>query len=155
MEKYDRLARKFEKFLIKYEREDEWLIPTEDLLFEEFYYWSNMAEPVRDYWDACELMNRIHNKKLLERSMKYEENSIRRFLNSKNSELLQVQAASYLQKRKRFVDHEDNTILLYIDFKNAANLNDLSEEQEELLRHEFRIAKQDFDDGKYDYEDEE
>ena len=155
MNKYDRLARKFEKFLIKYEREDEWLTVEEDLLFEDFYYWSNMAEPVQDYWNACELVNRMHNKKLLERSMKYEENSIRRFLNSKNSELLQVQAASYLQKRERFVDHEDNTILLYIDFKDAANLNDLSKEQEELLRHEFRIAKQDFDNGKYDYEDEE
>ena len=114
-----------------------------------------IGEIVDNYWSVCELLNRAHNKRLLEKSMKYEENSIRRFLNSKNSELLQVQAASYLQKRERFVDHEGNAILLYIDFKDAANVKNLSDEQETFLRTEFKKAKKDFDNGKYDYEDEE
>lgn len=155
MNKYDRLTEKFEKFLEKNENENKWIEVESDWFFDDFYCLSGIGEIVEDYWAICELLNRAHNKKLLERSMKYEENSIRRFLNSKNSELLQVQAASYLQKRERYVDSESNTILLYIDFKDAANLNDLSEEQEELLRHEFRIAKQDFENGKYNYEDEE
>lgn len=155
MNKYDRLIEKFERFLGKNGNENEWIEVESDWFFDDFYCLSSIGEMVEDYWTICELLNRAHNKKLLERSMKYEENSIRRFLNSKNSELLQVQAASYLQKRSRYVDNENNAILLYIDFKDAANVKDLSDEQETFLRTEFKKAKRDFDSGKYDYEDEE
>lgn len=155
MNKYDKLIEKFERFLEKNENENEWIEVESDWFFDDFYCLSGIGEIVDDYWAICELLNRAHNKRLLERSMKYEENSIRRFLNSKNSELLQVQAASYLQKRSRYVDNENNAILLYIDFKDAANVKNLSDEQETFLRTEFKKAKKDFDNGKYDYEDEE
>lgn len=83
----------------------------------------------------------MHNNLLLIKELRNKKFCIKKLIESKDEYLLSIEIADYLIKRERNVDDEDNSIILYIDFKRWAGLEDLEVEQRNFLRSTLRKVK--------------
>lgn len=141
MKKHNRILRNFEKYLSEIGKENVYLSRSDENFFNDFYY-SGRSETVYDYNDSCDLILKMHNNLLLIKELRNKKFCIKKLIESKDEYLLSIEIADYLIKRERNVDNEDNAIILYIDFKRWAGLEDLEVEQRNFLRSTLRKVKQ-------------
>lgn len=93
-----------------------------------------------------------HNKKILKYSTLSDKEYIKASLKLGNKKRIEDVICDYLEARKKYIDDENKMLFLYIDFKDDAELNELTEIETQMLRNIFKETHEKYNTGWYNAE---
>lgn len=147
------LYRNFECYLCRNELNDSFLDLDDAEIFDDYYTLYNHIY-VDDFWEEYDEIARKHNYSRLQNMNSFEKSMIHLAVEKLNSRILETNIAEYLRKRELYVDNESNELFLYVDFKDAAALNEISDIEAQFIRKVFKETCEKFKNGWYDIEGE-
>lgn len=143
------LYRNFECYLCRNELNDSFLDLDDAEIFDDYYTLYNHIY-VDDFWKEYDEIARKHNYKKLQNMNSFEKSMIHLAVEKLNSRILETNIAEYLRKRELYVDNENNVLFLYVDFKDAAELNEIDDVATQFVRKVFKETYEKYQNGWYD-----
>lgn len=142
------LYEKFEYYLYKNKLIDDFLDLDDATIFDDFSVLQGVY--IEDYWEEYDEIARKHNYSRLQNMNSFEKSMIHLAVEKLNSRILETNIAEYLRKRELYVDNENNVLFLYVDFKDAAGLNEIDDVAAQFVRKVFKETYEKFKNGWYD-----
>ena len=147
------LYRNFECYLCRNELNDSFLDLDDAEIFDDYYTLYNHIY-VDDFWEEYDEIARKHNYKILQNMNSFEKSMIHLAVKTMNNRILESNIAEYLRRRELYVDNENNMLFLYVEFKDAAELNEIDDIAAQFVRKVFKETYEKFNNGWYDIEGE-
>lgn len=147
------LYRNFECYLCRNELNDSFLDLDDAEIFDDYYTLYNHIY-VDDFWKEYDEIARKHNYKILQNMNSFEKSMIHLAVKTINNRILESNIAEYLRRRELYVDNENNMLFLYVEFKDAAELNEIDDIAAQFVRKVFKETYEKFNNGWYDIEGE-
>lgn len=146
------LYEKFEYYLYKNQLSDGFLDLDDATIFDDFSVLPGVY--IEDFWEEYDEIARKHNYIRLQNMNSFERSMIRLAVEKLSSRTLETNIAEYLRKRELYVDNESNMLYLYVDFKDAAELNEIDDIAAQFVRKVFKETYEKYCNGWYDVEGE-
>lgn len=142
------LYEKFEYYLYKNKLIDDFLDLDDATIFDDFSVLQDVN--INDFWEEYDEIARKHNYSRLQNMNSFEKSMIHLAVEKLNSRILETNIAEYLRKRELYVDNENNVLFLYVDFKDAAELNGIDDVATQFVRKVFKETYEKYQNGWYD-----
>ena len=143
------LYRNFECYLCRNELNDNFLDLDDAEIFDDYYTLYNHIY-VDDFWEEYEEIARKHNYSRLQNMSSFEKSMIHLAVKTMNNRILESNIAEYLRRRELYVDNENNMLFLYVEFKDAAELNEIDDIAAQFVRKVFKETYEKYQNGWYD-----
>lgn len=149
-----KLYKKFENYLKENDVDVRYIWKNDYDYFDMFYkdYCRDRDEDddiVHDWDKEVREANIKHNKEILKSEMEDNSGYIKEAIKANDTKYIEIVMHEYLRIRRNFIDDGNNMLYLYIDFKDDAELNELTEIETQILRNIFRETYEKFNTGWY------